>query len=203
MTNWKHASLTFALFVCVVSGLPTSHRLAPAFAQESESGETKSVTIKAIKLKVPADWKQEKPSNNLRLGQFKLPPAEGDKPATELVISSFEGDGGGIDANFKRWIDQFTAEGRKIKLSRGECEQGKYYVNDITGTYLQSSGGPFAGKKTPMPGYRSVSVVLAIPDKGVYFLRLTGPEKTVTAAAESFRKSFDGDAAKETEYEMK
>ena len=89
-------------------------------------------------------------------------------------------------------------------MSTGECEQGKYYISDITGTYLQSSGGPFAGgKKTPMPGYRSLSAVLVIPEKGVYFLRLTGPEKTVASASESFRKSFDGDAAKETEYEMK
>ena len=160
--------------------------------------------IKAITLKVPANWKQEDPSNNLRLAQFKLPPAEGDKPVTELVISSFGGDGGGVDQNFKRWIDQFTGEGRKVKLTSGECKQGKYYVNDITGTYLQSSGGPFAGgKKTPMPGYRSLSVVLMVPDAGVYFLRLTGPEKTVRAAAEALRKSFDADATAEAAYEMK
>ena len=165
---------------------------------------TKAVEIKAITLNLPANWKQEDPSNNLRLAQFKLPPAEGDKPVTELVISSFGGDGGGVDQNFKRWIDQFTGEGRKVKLTSGESKQGKYYVNDITGTYLQSSGGPFAGgKKTPMPGYRSLSVVLMVPDAGVYFLRLTGPEKTVNAAAESFRKSFDADATAEAAYEMK
>jgi gluconolactonase len=172
--------------------------------KESNKDDVKEVAIKAIKLKVPATWKQEEPSNNLRLSQFKLPPVEGDKTAAELVISSFGGDGGGVDQNFKRWIDQFTTEERKVKLTSGECNQGKYYVNDVTGTYLQSSGGPFAGgKKTPMPGYRSISVVLAVPDTGVYFLRMTGPEKTVTAAAESFRKSFGADASKEVKYEMK
>ena len=170
----------------------------------AEKEEVKEVTVKEIKLKVPASWKQEDPSNNLRLAQFKIPPADGDKPVTELVISSFGGDGGGVDQNFKRWIDQFTAEGLKLKMFSGQCEQGKYYVNDISGTYLQSTGGPFAGgKKTPMAGYRSLSVVLAVPEKGVYFLRLTGPEKTVTAAADSFRKSFDGDASKEAAYELK
>ncbi|MEI8020843.1 MAG: SMP-30/gluconolactonase/LRE family protein [Schlesneria sp.] len=172
--------------------------------KDTEKDDVKEVVIKAIKLNVPASWKQEEPSNNLRLAQFKIPPVEGDKPATELVISSFGGDGGGVDQNFKRWIDQFTAEGRKLKMSSGECEQGKYYVNDISGTYLQSTGGPFAGgKKTPMPGYRSLSIVLAVPEKGVYFLRLTGPEKTVTAAADAFRKSFNGNASKEAEYELK
>ena len=172
--------------------------------KDAAKDESKEVTFKAITLNVPSKWKQEEPSNNLRLGQFKLPPEEGDKPVTELVISAFGGDGGGVDQNFKRWVDQFTPDARKVKLTSGECKQGKYYVNDITGTYLQSTGGPFAGgKKTPMPGYRSISVVLAVPEKGVYFLRLTGPEKTVTAAAESFRKSFGGDATSEAEYEMK
>ena len=206
MINWKQISLALPVFVGLFSVLAVVDSKNSAVAQEKQdaAAETKDVTIKAIKLKVPGNWKQEEPSNNLRLSQFKLPPVEGDKPSTELVISSFGGDGGGVDQNFKRWVDQFTAEGRKVKLTSGESEQGKYYVNDITGTYLQSSGGPFAGgKKTPMPGYRSLSVVLAVPEKGVYFLRLTGPEKTVTAAAEAFRKSFGGDASKEAEYEMK
>ena len=76
-----------------------------------------------------------------------------------------------------------------MKMTAGECAQGKYYVSDITGTYLQTSGGPFAGgKKTPMPNYRSVSVVVSTPQKGVYFLRLTGPEKTIAAAADAFSK---------------
>ena len=172
--------------------------------KEGDKAEVKEVAIKDIKLKVPTSWKQEDPSNNLRLSQFKIPAVEGEKPVAELVISSFGGDGGGVDQNFKRWIDQFTPEGRKVKMNSGECTQGKYWVNDITGTYLQSSGGPFAGgKKTPMPGYRSISVVLAVPDTGVYFLRLTGPEKSVTAAAESFRKSFGADETKEAPYEMK
>lgn len=173
--------------------------------KEAEIDEIKEITIKAIKLKVPANWKQEEPSNNLRLSQFKLPAAEGDKPTTELVVSSFAGDGGGVNSNFKRWIDQFSPDGRKVKMTSGECKQGKYYISDISGTYLQSSGGPFAAAKkppTPMPGYRSISVVLTIPETGVYFLRLTGPEKTVSSSADSFRKSIDADPTKESPYEF-
>lgn len=173
--------------------------------KEADKDDIKEVTIKAIKMKVPATWKQEEPSNNLRLAQFKLPAAEGDKSTTELVISSFGGDGGGVNANFKRWTDQFASDGRKVKMTSGECKQGKYYVSDISGTFLQSSGGPFAAAKkppTPMPGYRSISVVLTIPETGVYFLRLTGPEKTVSAAAESLRKSIDADATQESSYEF-
>ena len=35
--------------------------------------------------------------------------------------------------------------------------------------------------------------------EGPYFLKLTGPEATVTPAAEPFRASFGGSAAGETE----
>ena len=166
--------------------------------------EAKDVEVKDIKLKVPASWKTEKPSNNLRLAQFKLPAADGEDPVAELVVSSFGGDGGGVDQNLKRWNDQFVPEGRKIKLTTGESTQGKYHLSDVSGTYLQTSGGPFAGgKKTPKPGYRSLSVAIMVPDSGMYFLRLTGPEKTVTNAVDAFRKSFGADASKETEYSLK
>ncbi len=166
--------------------------------------ETQSVKIEGITLTTPKTWAQQEPSNRLRLAQFSIPAVEGDPEPAELVISFFRGDGGGINPNLSRWTEQFQAKERKLKLTKGACEQGTYYLSDLGGTYLKSEGGgPFApGKKTPMPGYRSLSVILQVPDEGNYFLRLTGPEKTVTAAAEAFRKSFGADAAKEADYKL-
>jgi gluconolactonase len=185
-----------------------SRRFQPLVVQPvsatKAADEVKEVKIEGITLKAPASWKQEPPANRLRLAQFRLDPVEGEKEPAELVISFFRGDGGGIDPNLKRWTDQFAPEGRKEKVTQGTSPQGGYYFSDITGTFLKTEGGPFAGgKKTPMPGYRSLSVILTVPDEGNYFLRMTGPEKTVTAAAEAFRKSFDADAAKEKAYEVK
>lgn len=189
--------------------VPAVSRRAPSvpviLASLVNAEDVKSIKIEGITLKAPATWQQQPPANRLRLSQFAIPAAEGDKESGELVISFFRGDGGGIDPNLKRWTDQFTGDGRKVKLTKGQSEQGTYYLHDVTGTYLKSEGGgPFApGKKTPMPGYRSLSVILQVPDEGNYFLRLTGPEKTITAAADAFRTSFGGDAAKEEAYEMK
>jgi gluconolactonase len=166
--------------------------------------EVKPVKIEGITLNAPTSWKQEPPANKLRLAQFKIGPAEGDPEPAELVISFFRGDGGGIDPNLRRWTDQFAPDGRKEKLTQGMSPQGSYFYSDLSGTYLKSEGGPFAGgKKTPMPNFRSLSVILQVPDEGNYFLRLTGPAKTVNAAADAFRKSFDADAAKEKAYEVK
>jgi hypothetical protein len=161
------------------------------------------VEFKDLKLTVPASWKQEEPSNNLRLGQFQIGPAEGDKEAAELVISSFPGGGGGVDANLKRWIGEFSPEGRKVKLWQGTSSQGKYYLCDLTGTYNKRVGPPIAGKTTPVPGSRALEIILVIPEKNVYFLKLTGPEKTVTAAEQDFRKSIGANPDKAEPYELK
>ena len=50
--------------------------------------------------------------------------------------------------------------------------------------------------------HRSYSVVLVTKEKEVYFLRLTGTDKAVTAAAAGFRASFGADASKEKDYEI-
>lgn len=170
---------------------------------KTDEAPAKETKIEAITLKVPGSWKQQEPSNKLRLAQFKIPAAEGDEHPTELVISSFPGGGGGVDANLKRWVAQFSAEGRKVKITTGECPQGIYHFSDVKGTYEFTAGGPFAGgKKELRPTHRSLSVVLVTKDKEVYFLRLTGTDKAVTAAEKDFRASFGADATKEKDYEI-
>lgn len=175
-----------------------------SFAQDKPAAEAKEVKIEDITLKTPAGWKQEPPSNRLRLAQFKIPAVEGDKDPAELVVSSFAGGGGGIDPNLERWVKQFQSDGRKVKITVGACPQGDYYLSDISGTFNRPIGPPIAGRTEAVPGSRSLGVILVIAKgdgKEAYFLKLTGPEKTVAAAADGFRASFGGDAAKEKPYE--
>ena len=174
-----------------------------AEAKKDDAPAAKETKIEDITLKIPASWKSEPPAHKLRKAQFKIPPAEGDEHPTELVISTFPGGGGGVDMNLKRWVGQFSAEGRKVKITMGDCPQGQYYFSDVSGTYEYTAGGPFAGgKKELRPNHRSYSVVLVTKEKEVYFLRLTGTDKAVTAAAAGFRASFGADASKEKDYEI-
>lgn len=170
-----------------------------AIAQE-KAKETQTIEVKDIKLTVPKAWKSEKPSNNFRVAQFKIDAAEGDKEGAELVITQFGGGGGGIDDNLKRWINQFEAKDRKSKVTKGKSAQGEYIVADVTGTYLKPDGPPFAQKTKPTPGSRVINVMLIVEDKGSYFFKLAGPEKTVTAAANDLRTSFGGKTDDEKEY---
>lgn len=169
-----------------------------AFADDA--AKTSEVKVDKLTLKVPANWKQEEPSNNLRLAQFSIAAVEGDKDAAELVISPPIG--GTAEANITRWVGQFESDGREVKMSQGEAAQGKYIVVDLKGTYLKPDGPPVLRKTKPTPGSRMYGVIFSAKEGGNYFFKLTGPEKTVTAQADALRTSFGAKAADEKEFKL-
>ena len=161
--------------------------------------KTKKVAAKDIILNVPTSWKQSPASNNLRTAQFAIPKVEGDKDDAELVVYFFGGAGGGVNANLERWSGQFQPGGKKQKIYKGQSKQGEYYLLDITGVYTKPIGPPINRQTNPTPGYQMLAVVLMIKDKGNYFLKLTGPQKTVAAAGQALRVAIDADIKKEAE----
>ena len=161
--------------------------------------KTKKVMAKDITLNVPTTWKQSPASNNLRTAQFAIPKVEGDRDDAELVVYFFGGAGGGVNANLERWSGQFQPGGKKQKIYKGESKQGEYYLLDITGVYNKPIGPPINRQTNPTPGYQMLAVVLMVKDKGNYFLKLTGPQKTVAAASKALRVAIDADVKKEAE----
>jgi gluconolactonase len=165
------------------------------------AAETREVKIEDLKLTVPATWKQQEPSNNLRLGQFEIPAADGDKESAELTIFNF-GAGGGVKANLDRWVEQFQPAERKTKASQGKGQLGEYVLVDISGTYKKPIGPPRLNKTEPMPGARMLGVILSVEKKGLYFLKLTGPDKTVSAALGALRTAIGGKESEEKPYDL-
>jgi len=163
--------------------------------------KTKTVTAKDIKLTVPATWKQGEVTNRLRTAQFEIPAVEGDKDAAELVVYFFGGAGGGVDANLQRWAGQFQPAGKKQQIYQGKSKQGEYYLIDITGVYNKPIGPPVQRMTNPTPGYQMLGVVLLVKDKGNYFLKLTGPQKTVATTAEALRVAIGADIKDEKKSE--
>ena len=190
------------IVVLAVLGLAVSSLVAADKPEKkaAKKAAAKPVKLRDITLTVPTTWEQQKPSSRLRAGQFKLPAVKGDKDSAELAIFFFGGTGGGADANIRRWIGQFQAEGRKMKVLRGESTQGPYLLLDLTGTYNKPIGPPIQRRTKPMKGARMLAVILAVKGKGNYFLKLTGPMKTVTASATTLRQSFGADPKKEKPY---
>ncbi|MBA63825.1 MAG: hypothetical protein CMJ76_15840 [Planctomycetaceae bacterium] len=161
--------------------------------------KTKKVAAKDITLNVPTTWKQSPASNNLRTAQFAIPKVEGDKDDAELVVYFFGGAGGGVNANLERWSGQFQPGGKKQKIYKGQSKQGEYYLLDVTGVYNKPIGPPINRQTNPTPGYKMLAVVLMVKDKGNYFLKLTGPQKTVSSVSNALRIAIDADLKKEAE----
>lgn len=168
-----------------------------------KKAKTNTVNLQGIQLQVPESWKSEQPNNRLRLAQYLVPAAEGVKAKTEYVV--FPPFGGSVDDNLGRWIRQFdtNTKGIKVKTIKGKSKQGVYYLLDISGTYKKPDGPPFLRKTIDAPDHHMLAVILSVPGKGNFFLKMVGPEKTVTAEMESFRNSFGAKAESEKEYQLK
>jgi hypothetical protein len=168
----------------------------------AEPAKTRSVAAGDIKLTVPAAWKQKPASNLMRLAQFAVPKTVGDPEDAEFVVFFFPGAGGGADANVQRWIKQFQTKDRKVKVTSGKSPQGDYILVDQSGTWNKPVGRMIDQRTVEMPHARVLGFILTVKDQGNYFLRLTGPEKTVSANADAFRTVIGADAKSEKEYKL-
>ena len=168
--------------------------------EDAQQGDTTEVKMRDLVLTVPGRWTQEKPASRLRLGQFRIPAVGDEKTDAELAVFSFGSSD--LSANIRRWMSQYEAEGRKTKITQGDAKAGKYVFVELSGTYQKPVGPPIAGKTEAVPGSRTLAVILLIPEKGVYYLKLIGLDKTVVAQAKPFRDSFGADATKEKEIKL-
>ncbi len=171
---------------------------------EDAAKKVETVEVKAsdLTLSVPKTWKQQQPSNNLRLAQFVVPAAKEGGEAAELVISGPFG--GSASKNIQRWMGQFQKDDRQVKMTKGESKQGKYILVDMTGTYNRSIGPPFRRQTEAVENFRVINVMLAAPKgrTGSYFLKLTGEKETVAAVAEQVRTIFGANIKDEKTYEF-
>jgi hypothetical protein len=159
---------------------------------DDKKGEV--IELDGLKSSVPASWKAEDVGGNkMRAYQFKLPRAKDDSADAELVVFYFgPGGGGSAEDNVKRWKGMVEAPEGKKPVEAAKVE--KFKVGDVPVTYLDAQGTylfkarPFDAnaKAERKPDYRLLGVVFESP-KGPYFIRVTGPAKTV----EEHKKEFD------------
>ncbi len=174
MTRLPHSLRlrTWALFVAM-----------PALLVGAEAG--------GVQFDDPSGWMSApKP---MRAANFTIPAASGDRQDGEMAVFYFgPGQGGGVEANLRRWLGQFVkADGSP--MTAGDARREDQQVNgmavtllDVSGTYLFKPF-PMAPKATPMAGYRMLAAIVQGPDAPIFF-KLTAPAKTVAAAEAEFRK---------------
>ncbi len=159
--------------------------IAPASAEDKKGAEVK---LDGLKSTTPAEWVEEKPTSSMRFKQFKLPKVTGDKDDAEVQI--FQGLGGSVKDNVKRWKDQFQpADGKDIE---DVAKVSEIKVGNLEATLLDVSGAfkspPFDPKHkgAKLEGYRMIALQFKGPEN-LYQIKLIGPAKTV----ESYKKGFD------------
>ena len=147
-----------------------------------------------LKFAPATGWIAETPSSSSRTAQYKLPRAEGDSEDAGLVVYYFSGGGGTPQANADRWIAEFAGPDGKpatnaAKITHKTVNNIPLTIVDVSGTYASSMGMTQQGGK-PKAGVRLLGAI-AEAGNGPWFIKLTGPERTVAKWKPSFDSFLD------------
>ena len=148
-----------------------------------------TITLAGLTFTPPAGWKSVATTSSMRVAQFSLPRASGDAFDAELVVYYFGGSGGTIDANIERWVGQMQQpDGRPssavMKRQSRTINGMKVTLVDVPGTYV-AEVTPGSPQRHNSPNFHLRAAVIETTN-GPYFIKLTGPAKTVTAAEKTF-----------------
>ncbi len=171
---------------------PESGGLKPQSAH-NESGPV-SGSDTGLSFTPPPGWVVETPTSSSRKAQYKLPRIGGDPEDAEVVVYFFGGGGGTPQANVDRWIGQFTGPDGKsapnsAKVSHKTINGISLTIVDVSGTYSNSMG-PMQQNGQPKANFRMLGVI-AETEKGPWFVKFTGPERTVAKWEPSFQSFLD------------
>jgi hypothetical protein len=157
-----------ALFLAI----SLSAALLPA-AEDSAGG---------VRWTVPAGWapQTERP---MRVATYTIPAVSG-ADAGECGVYYFgKSQGGGVDENIARWVQQFEGSPRTTPTEKTVRGLRVHRVV-ISGTYL-APGGPMMQSQGARPNYRLLGAIVEAPG-GLVFFKCTGPAKTMAVAEKSF-----------------
>lgn len=147
------------------------------------------VAQSALAFDAPKEWTTLPSTSSMRVAQYSLARAAGDGEDAELIVYYFGGSGGSVDANLDRWLGQMEQPDGKpskavAKTSTLAANGLKITVLDVTGRYVAETS-PGSNTRLNKPGFRMKAAVIETP-KGPYFVKLTGPAKTVERWDASF-----------------
>src|SRR6185295_7562253 len=170
------------------SGLAPGSSVAPV---PQNSAQVQQAVTGELQFKVPDGWIVEKPTSEMRFAQYKLPKAAGDGEDALLIVYYFgKGQGGTPEANLESWINQVKQPDGSPSKDKAKIETET--VNGLPVTTLDLLGnysGGMSQDSAPQDSksiYRLRGAIIDTP-KGSYFVKLTGPEKTVAHWDQAFK----------------
>lgn len=143
----------------------------------------------------PPAWKPRPAASSMRVAEFVVPRASGDGEDAELIVyffGRFFGRlAGGVDANIDRWVGQMQQPDGSASKDKARREEQtinglKVTTIDLPGTYV-AEVRPGAPERFNQPNFRLRAAVVETKS-GPYYIKMTGPAKTMAAAAADFKK---------------
>jgi len=124
------------------------------------------------------------PSSPMRAAEYVV----SDHPEATLAVFHFgQGEGGSVDDNIDRWVDQFTQpDGRSSRdvavITHGEAGGLPITYVDVSGSFRGMRGG-----ETPVAAedQRMLGAIVEGP-QGLVFFKLSGPVSVIGMAADAF-----------------
>ncbi|MAP92632.1 hypothetical protein CMK15_13910 [Candidatus Poribacteria bacterium] len=126
-------------------------------------------------------WIRQQPSSSMRHDQYELPGPKGVEAAT---LAIFKGIGGSISSNIDRWKKQFVvppngSDPDSVRKESKVINQIPVHIVAVQGTYLKPQMPMMMdGPKVELKNYALLAAIAETKD-GLWFFKITGPEKTV------------------------
>jgi hypothetical protein len=188
--------LLLSAFAFLTSGGLISGGIATAAEDAGSPAAERAFTIGdgSFSLSAPEGWLRTQPRSRIVETEFSAASAEGLQAGRMTVM----GAGGSIQANIDRWFGQFgQPDGSSTKdhaaVKKMTIAGCKVTMVDVSGTFRDMPGGPFAGGKTiERPDYRMLAAIVETPEQGNYFLKFYGPGATVAKYVDGFQAMVEG-----------
>ncbi len=132
---------------------------------------------------IPAGW-ETAAARSMRVATYAIPAASGQEAGECGVFFFGRGQGGSVEDNLARWVNQFENPSTP-KKTQTTVNGLKVHEIDLTGTYT-SPGGPMMQSQGKKPGWRLLGAIVEAPDGPVFF-KCTGPAATMAKAEKDFQ----------------
>ncbi|HXN31536.1 MAG TPA: hypothetical protein VN894_06725 [Polyangiaceae bacterium] len=193
----RHALLPFfALAACSraptePAGATTATPTAPETAAIASAPPAPAPAPKrdlALLWNDPPGFVRANPKSPARAAEYVVPRAGADAEDAECVVMTFgPHQGGSVEDNAKRWVDQFQPAAPKPRRTTIDTNGIRATFVEVSGTFAGNMMPNAQGVVTPTskPGWRLIGAILEAPS-GLWFFKMTGPDLTVRAAAHQF-----------------
>ncbi len=144
--------------------------------------EDGKVVVEDLTFATPAPWKAAENASAMRKATLTIEAKGAEKPMEAVFYYFGSGQGGDVDANIQRWVDQFQST-TDTKREDVEIEGVKVTLVKATGTYMD---GAMFGEKTAKENWALLGAIVPGKEAPV-FIKLTGPKDAALSIYDTFK----------------